>query len=180
MAAALRCRGVDPCRTQIIAHSLGTIAAAQAAVCLSDLGPFAQLTLLDPPESMHEEIFDELCITAPRPLRGKLLGAGHGGYGAHVSRPGVQNYIVRGPHPVIGIVDLSRSNHVLRHAVVLRDDPLPEMHCGFQNSVFVHCCGRGFPEAPIEPPVELEPEPAIETALRLPDYVVAPGMLLLK
>jgi pimeloyl-ACP methyl ester carboxylesterase len=182
LAAALRCRGIDPCRTQIISHSLGNIASAQAAVCLSDLGPFAQLTLLDPPESMHEVIFDELCITAHARCVENYWAPGMAGYGAHVSRPRVANYIVRGPHPVIGIADLSRSSHVhvmLWYYWTIR---CPEMHCGFQNSAFVHCCGRGFPEAPIEPPMELEPEPAppIETALRFPDDVVAPGMLLLK
>ena len=73
MAAALRRRGIDPYRTQIIGHSLGTIVASQAAVCLSDLGPMRQLTLLDPPETYHEEIFCLPSANSTRLCRRKLL-----------------------------------------------------------------------------------------------------------
>lgn len=183
MAAALRCRGVDPCRTHLIAHSLGTVAAAQAAACLSDRGPFAQVTLLDPPTSMHATIFDELCLTAHARCIENYWAPGLAGYGGHVNRPGVQNYIVRGPHPVVGVVDLSRSSHVFVMEWYYWTIRCPETPCGFQNSPFIHCCGRGSPGAPpLESPMdmEIEPEGPIETALRFPDYVVAPGMLLLK
>lgn len=189
MAAALRARGVDPSRTQLIAHSLGNVAVAQAAACLSDLGPFAQVTLLDPPQSMHETIFEELCLTAHARCIENYWAPGLAGYGGHVSRPGVQNYIVRGPHPVIGVVDLSRSSHVHVMEWYYWTIRRPSTPCGFQNSVFAHCCGRnGSYEAPpvydVTPDdgeAPAEPEPAIETALRFPDNVVpSPGMLLLK
>lgn len=189
MAAALRARGVDPSRTQLIAHSLGNVAAAQAAACLSDLGPFAQVTLLDPPASMHETIFSELCLTAHARCIENYWAPGLAGYGAHVSRPGVQNYIVRGPHPVLGVVDLSRSSHVHVMEWYYWTIRCPQTQCGFQNSVFAHCCGRGgnyeapqiYDQVPGEGEAPAEPEPAIETALLFPDNVVpSPGMLLLK
>jgi hypothetical protein len=178
MAAALRNRGIDPARTQIISHSLGNVAAAQAAACLSDLGCFAQITLLDPPESMHETIFDELCLTAHAHCVENYWAPGVAGYGAHVSGRGVHNYIVRGPHPVIGIVDLSRSSHVHVMEWYYWTIRCPQMHCGFQNSVFAHCCGRGGET--LESPPALVPEPAIETALRLPEAVAAADLLRVK
>ena len=93
---------------------------------------------------------------------------GVSGYGAHVSRPGVQNYIVRGDHPAIGVVDLSRSNHVHVMEWYYYTIACPSMKCGFQNSVFAHCCGRtgsnGLDGLPVEP------EPAIETALGPPVF----------
>lgn len=155
MAAALRARGVDPARTQLIAHSLGTVAVAQAAVCLADLGCFAQITLLDPPESMHEEIFDRLCVTHHARCVENYWAPGLAGYGAHVDRPGVQNFIVHGPHPVVGIVDLSRSSHVYVMLWYYNTIRCPSTPCGFQNSVFAQCCGRTGQAAP---------GPAIETA----------------
>lgn len=179
MAAALRCRGIDPAHTQIIAHSLGTLATAQTAACLSDLGPFAQITLLDPPESMHEEIFDKLCITAHAHCVENYWAPGAAGYGAHVSRPGVQNYIVRGPWPVLGTVDLSRSSHVHVMEWYYYTIACPSMKCGFQNSVFVHCCGRG---RTVVPPAEpgAEQTPAIETALLMPELIRAADVVVQK
>jgi pimeloyl-ACP methyl ester carboxylesterase len=158
MAAALRARGVDPARTQIVAHSLGTVVTAQAAACLSDLGCFAQVTLLDPPEAMHEVIFDELCLTSHAQCVENYWAPGAAGYGAHVNRAGVQNYTVQGPHPVIGIVDLSRSSHVYVMLWYYNTIRCPSNPCGFQKSVFVHCCGRRA--APSE---SQTPDPAIET-----------------
>jgi pimeloyl-ACP methyl ester carboxylesterase len=141
MAAALRCAGVNPCRTQIIGHSLGTVVTAQAAACLADLGPFAQLTLLDPPESMHEEIFDRLCITAHCCCVENYWIAGVSGYGAHVNRPDVQNYEVFGaPHPVIGIVDLGLSNHVFVMRWYYDTMRCAQMTGGFQNSALLCYC----------------------------------------
>ena len=117
---------MNPRCTQIIAHSLGTVAAAQAAACLSDMGPFAQLTLLDPPSSMHEEIFCEALPPPGTPASSRTTG--RRASAATATTPtyrGVRNYTVEGENPIIGIVDLSLSNHVLRHAVVLRHDALP-------------------------------------------------------
>jgi pimeloyl-ACP methyl ester carboxylesterase len=145
MAAALRRRGIDPCRTQLVAHSLGTIAVSQAAVCLSDLGTFAQITLLDPPETYHEQIFSELCPQCHARCVENYWSPGISGYGAHVDYVGVQNYTVRGPTPVRGIADLSLSNHVYVMQWYYETIRCPSMRCGFQNSVFANCCGQGSP-----------------------------------
>lgn len=142
-AAVHRRRGVDPCRTQIIAHSLGTIAAAQAAVCLSDRGPLRQLTLLDPPEAYHEEIFCCLRPTRHACVVENYWTPGLSGYGAHVDCLGVQNYLVKGPTPIRGIVDLSTSNHVYVMRWYYKTMRCPTMRCGFQNSCFLrHCDGN--------------------------------------
>ncbi|HMO86811.1 MAG TPA: hypothetical protein PKC18_18020 [Lacipirellulaceae bacterium] len=161
MAAALRARGVDPSRTQMVAHSLGTVAVAQAAYCLSDLGPMAQVTLLDPPTSMHETIFAELCLTAHSRCVENYWAPGISGYGAHVDRPGVQNFVVRGPHPVVGIIDLSRSSHVHVMEWYYHTIRCPRTPCGFQNSVIAHCCEQYFPrtlpeesDSQVLPPLE--------------------------
>lgn len=141
LAAALRARGVNPCRTQIIAHSLGTLAAAQAACCLRDRGRMAQLTLLDPPTSLHEEIFCKLSATQNACVVENYWAPGISGYGSEVCRRGVRNYEIKGPHPVRGIVDLSVSNHV--HVMQWYYDTMrcPQKPCGFQNSVFRCLCG---------------------------------------
>jgi hypothetical protein len=175
LAAALRARGVDPARTQMIAHSLGTVAVAQTAVCMSDLGCFAQITLLDPPTSMHETIFDELCVTHHARCVENYWAPGVAGYGDHVSKPGVQNYIVRGPHPVIGIVDLSRSSHLNVMLWYYNTIRCPSMPCGFQKSVFVHCCGRNG--GTLEPTIESPTEAPIETADSAGDELAVLGPL---
>ena len=144
LAAALRRRGIQPCRTQIIAHSLGTIAAAQAAVCLSDLGPMRQLTLLDPPEQFHDEIFCCLGATRHACCVENYWAPGISGYGAEVHRPGVKNYKVKGTAPVRGIVDLSVSNHVQVMSWYYDTMRCPSIPCGFQNSCFRCCCGRCY------------------------------------
>lgn len=148
MAAALRARGVDPRRTHIIGHSLGTIVASQAAVCLRDLGCTAQLTLLDPPETYHEEIFHQLRPTSHANVVENYWSPGPSGYGAHAAVAGVQNYIVRGTTPIIGIVDLSLSNHVYVMRWYYETIRQPSMRCGFQNSVLLSCCGTEPVELP--------------------------------
>lgn len=143
MAAALRARGVDPRRTQIIGHSLGTIVASQAAACLSDLGPTAQLTLLDPPESYHDEVFCQIGAIRHGQVVENYWAPGPSGYGAHAGYPGVQNYIIRGTTPIRGIVDLSVSNHVYVMRWYYDTIRCPSMRCGFQNSVLLPYCGSG-------------------------------------
>ena len=170
MAAALRCRGVNPRSTQIIAHSLGTVAAAQAAVCLSDLGPMAQLTLLDPPKSMHEEIFERLCAPRHALVVENYWSPGLSGYGKHADYRGVCNYTVEGDAPVRGIIDLSVSNHVYVMRWYYDTMRCPSMRCGFQNSVFVHCCGHDHcmcPECYSGEPVEVLTEPPVPPAAKV-------------
>lgn len=145
MATALRCRGVDPRRTQIVAHSLGTVAAAQAAQCLSDLGPTAQLTLLDPPETYHRQIFCDLGAIRHACVVENYWAPGLSGYGAHAGYRGVRNYRVSGPKPVVGSIDLSVSNHVYVMQWYYDTVRCPLMRCGFQNSALLGCCGQGGP-----------------------------------
>lgn len=140
MAAALRARGVDPERTQIIGHSLGTIVASQAAACLGDLGPMAQLTLLDPPANYHEDIFCRIGAIRHAHVVENYWSPGVSGYGDHAGYPGVQNYIVRGTTPIRGIVDLSISNHVYVMRWYYETMRCPSIPCGFQNSVFLCEC----------------------------------------
>lgn len=141
LAAALRSRGVDPGRTQIIGHSLGTVVIAQTAACMSDLGPFAQLTLLDPPESMHEEIFHCQCITHHAEVVENYWSPGVSGYGAPANYRGVRNYeIVGAPHPLMGIVNLGLSNHVYAMRWYYETMRCPTMPCGFQSSVLLCRC----------------------------------------
>jgi pimeloyl-ACP methyl ester carboxylesterase len=147
LAAALRCRGVEPCRTQIIAHSLGTIAAAQAALCLSDRGPMRQLTLLDPPEQYHEEIFCCLGATRHACVVENYWSPGISGYGAHVDCRGVRNYVVKGTTPIRGIVDLSISNHVYVMRWYYKTMRCPSMRRGFQNSCLLDFGLQVVPQA---------------------------------
>ena len=141
MAAALRGRGVDPTRTQIISHSLGNVAASEAARCLRDLGPMAQLTLLDPPETYHEQIFCKIGAIYNARCVENYWAPKISGYGAPANYPGVQNYCVSGPTPVRGIVDLSLSNHVYVMRWYYQTMRCPSMRCGFQNSVMLRYCG---------------------------------------
>ena len=143
LAAALRSRGVNPRRTQVIGHSLGTVVATQAAVCLSDLGPMAQLTLLDPPTSLHKELFCRLKAQHHAGIVENYWSSGISGYGEEANYRGVRNYeIERGRTPLRGIVDLSISNHVYTMLWYYRTMCDPSLACGFQNSRFRCCCER--------------------------------------
>jgi pimeloyl-ACP methyl ester carboxylesterase len=165
MAAALRARGIDPARTQIVGHSLGTIVAVQAAVCLEDLGSLAQLTLLDPPETYHEQIFYDLAPVCHAAVVENYWSPGVSGYGAHVNLAGVQNYIVRGSTPLRGMVDLSVSNHVYVMRWYYDTIRCPSMRYGFQNSVLLAYC---------TPTPEMATQDAAHSARAKPS-MVAPG-----
>lgn len=183
MAGALLARGVDPARTQIISHSLGTLATAQAAVCLTHATGkrLRQATLLDPPTRMHEEIFEKLCITSHARCVENYWSPGPSGYGSHVAHAGVRNFEVHGTTPVRGIVDLSLSNHVYVMRWYHQTMCCPQMACGFQNSVFAGCCrpsacladrastddGRAIAAGPVLFD-ESESLPASDEGLRMP------------
>ncbi len=141
LAAALRARGVDPGSTQMIGHSLGTLVVTQAAVCLSDLGPMAQLTLLDSPTQLHEEIFCKLVATRHAEVVENYWAPGISGYGKHADHRGVRNYKVRGSTPIRGMVDLSVSNHVYVVRWYHKTMCCPSMPYGFQRSVILGWCG---------------------------------------
>ena len=143
LASALRAHGVNPRCTQFIGHSLGTLIVSQAAVCLRDLGPTAQLTLLDPPTSLHEEIFCRLKAHRHACHVENYWAPRLSGYGDDACYPGVRNYNVGdGQAPILGVVDLSRSNHVEVMRWYYRTIRNPCCCCGFQKSVFLGCCGK--------------------------------------
>lgn len=143
LASALRARGVNPRCTQIIGHSLGTLVATQAAVCLRDQGPMGQLTLLDPPESLHEELFCRLGAQRHACVVENYWAPGISGYGAVANYRGVRNYkIEQGHAPMRGMIDLSVSNHVYTMLWYYHTMCNAKKPCGFQNSRFVNCCGQ--------------------------------------
>ncbi len=153
LAAALRSRGVNPRRTQIVGHSLGTVVAAQAAVCLSDLGPMGQLTFLDPPTSLHEELFCRLKAQRHACMVENYWAPGISGYGEEASYRGVRNYeIERGRAPIRGIVDLSVSNHIYTMLWYYRTMCDRSLCDGFQNSRFRCCCERSCCETTVHQP----------------------------
>ena len=137
LADALRARGVVPSRTQIIAHSLGSVVAAQAAQSLSDLGPMAQLTLLDFPAIWHDEVFGAMDVRRHACYIENYWAPGLSGHGAPVDCPGVYNCSVNGATPIQGTVDLSLSNHVYTMMWYYDTILCPSIPCGFQNSVLL-------------------------------------------
>ncbi|MCC6492452.1 MAG: hypothetical protein IT424_05470 [Pirellulales bacterium] len=145
LASALRRRGIDPSRTQLIGHSLGTLVVTQAAACLADLGPMAQITLLDAPKAYHEEVFCEHQPTRHAAVVENYWSPGVSGYGGHVGLAGVNNYIVRGATPLVGVADLSMSNHVYVMLWYYETIRCPSTPCGFQRSVLLRQCGAGGP-----------------------------------
>ena len=141
LAGALRDRGVRAENTHFIGHSLGAIVVAQASYCLSGQGPpTRQLTLLDPPRSYHSLIFDELDATCHASKVENYWAPGISGYGGPVARAGVRNYELRGEHPVLGVVDLSVSNHVYVMSWYEQTMRRPANGAGFQCSFL--CCGE--------------------------------------
>jgi pimeloyl-ACP methyl ester carboxylesterase len=141
LACALRSRGVDPCRTQLIAHSLGTVVVAQAAQCLTvDGGRVAQLTLLDPPEDFHEEIFCKLGALRTSCVVENYWAPGVSGFGAHAPYTGVRNYCVRGESPWLGLIDLSMNNHVFVMRWYYDTIRCRGLRHGFQDSVIAGDC----------------------------------------
>jgi hypothetical protein len=160
MAAALRCRGVIPGQTQIISHSLGTIAASQAAICLSDRGPMAQITLLDPPKQFHRMLFEKLKVTRYACSVENYWSPGVSGFGAPADYAGVRSYCVKGAHPIRGIFDLSVSNHVNVMTWYHKTIMCPSIPSGFQNSVFRNycnpCCQSCLPAEEVCLPVLVE------------------------
>ncbi|NOY42318.1 MAG: hypothetical protein GXP26_10845 [Planctomycetes bacterium] len=140
MAAALRARGIDPTRTQIISHSLGTVVAAQAAICLRDRGPMAQQTFLDPPRMFHRELFENLAAAHYACSVENYWAPGISGFGAPAEYPGVRSYAVEGTYPVLGILDLSMSNHVNVMRWYHQSMVCPSIPYGFQTSILLgHC-----------------------------------------
>ncbi|MCA9234785.1 MAG: hypothetical protein KDA44_04915 [Planctomycetales bacterium] len=162
MAAALASRGVDPGRTQIIAHSLGTLVAAQAAQCLAhSRGQVLQLTLLDPPTQLHEEIFCKLRAASHARIVENYWAPGPSGYGSEADYCGVRNYRVRGIRPVAavtGIVDLSMSNHVYVMRWYYDTMRVASMERGFQYSALRCACGAGGPCCERAPLAETDQE----------------------
>jgi hypothetical protein len=106
-------------------------------------GAYNTQSFLDPPANYHDEIFCQLRPTAHGRVVENYWSPGVSGYGDHAGYPGVENYIVRGTTPVVGIVDLSLSNHVYVMRWYYETIRSPQMRCGFQHSVLLPYCGAG-------------------------------------
>jgi len=157
LAAALRARGVNPSCTQMIGHSLGTAVIAQAAVCLSDLGPMSQLTLLDPPTKLHEELFCRLQAQHHARVVENYWAPGISGYGSEANYRGVRNFKVENhPAPMRGMIDISSSNHVNTMLWYYKTMCNPALACGFQNSILRGCCGHSEGNLGREHPISVE------------------------
>lgn len=149
LAVALQARGVDPERTQIIAHSLGTVVAAEATRRLAHAdGCVAQLTLLDPPTSLHDEIFGELAAQRHARIVENYWSPGLSGFGGPVDADGVRNFCVRGTTPWLGLVDLSMNNHVYVMRWYYETIRCPQTPSGFQRSVLLEACDAAGSSAP--------------------------------
>ena len=151
LAAALRARGVVPQNTHLIAHSLGSVTMAAAAQSLSRCGcRVAQLTLLDPLERQHQLIFERLEARCSACEVENYWAPGLTGYGGPARYRNVRNYRVAGRKPIWGIIDPTISNHVSVLHWYYDTIRCPRTPCGFQNSVFVHCCGATQHLPPVE------------------------------
>jgi hypothetical protein len=139
LAATLRAAGVEPSRTQLIGHSAGSIVATSAARSLAfEHGvPVAQLTLLDPAAYYHTLVFEELAAGSTARIVENYWASGLSGYGRPVAAPGVRNYQVDGPHPTVGLVWLTRSNHLFTVHWYLDSTADPAFPSGFNASALL-------------------------------------------
>jgi hypothetical protein len=117
-------------------------------------GCVAQLTLLDPPTSLHDEIFGELAAQRHARVVENYWSPGLSGFGAPVDAPGVRNYCVRGTTPWLGLVDLSMNNHVYVMRWYYETIRCPHTPSGFQRSELLGACAA---------PAAGEPIPALAT-----------------
>ncbi len=133
LARALLQEGINPARTHLIGHSMGSIVVSSAARCLANQRcPVQRVTLLDPVWIYHPMIFDCLDVTSaactvdhywtPRPT----------GLGADSCRPDVADYCVRRRNTIGGRVNLLRSNHVYVLPWYLDTIRNPRGNCGFR------------------------------------------------
>lgn len=139
LAATLRGSGVDLSQTQLIGHSAGGIVAASAARSLAfEHGtPIAQLTLLDPAAYYHSVIFQELAAGATAPIVENYWASGLSGYGRPVASAGVRSIQVDGPMPALGLVWLTRSNHLFVVHWYLDSAANPAFPSGFNASILL-------------------------------------------
>lgn len=139
LAATLRAAGVDLARTQLIGHSSGGIVAASAARSLAfEYGtPVAQLTLLDPAAYYHSLVFEELAAGSTAPIVENYWASGLSGYGRPVASAGVRSIQVDGPHPTVGLVLLTRSNHLYVVHWYLDSAANPAFASGFNSSILL-------------------------------------------
>lgn len=114
LAAALLARGVKPQCTQLIGHSVGCIVMASAAQSLLHCTgePVAKLTQLDPLESQHELVFEQLAAYRTAMQVENIWAPGISGYGAEAPYPGVLNIRVPGATPIRGAINPALSNHL--------------------------------------------------------------------
>ncbi len=138
LAAALRAGGLAPERIHLIGHSSGAIVAASAAQSLrAGTGrPVAQLTLLEPASFYHSIVFERLAAGSSARKVDHYWAPGPSGFSREVGHPGVFNYRVEIPSPVLAAVHPMRSGHI--HVVRWYLTTVEDRSCpvGYNASVF--------------------------------------------
>jgi pimeloyl-ACP methyl ester carboxylesterase len=137
LAAALVGAGLDPARTQIIGHSLGTIVATSAARELLNRyrRPLAQLTLLEPATSYHDTIFELLVAGSSATVVENYWLPGPSAFGKAVGYAGVRNWMVPAQSPIIGLVLPLKSDHLYIVRWYLATLANPRIGAGFNHSI---------------------------------------------
>jgi pimeloyl-ACP methyl ester carboxylesterase len=93
LANVHRAWGLDPSRTHLIGHSSGAIVVTAAARVLTNESGrrIARLTLLDPAESYHDVVFEQLAAGSTAEVVENCWAPGLAGFGRAVPHSGVRN-----------------------------------------------------------------------------------------
>ena len=133
LGRALLREGIDPGRTHLIGHSMGSIVVSSAARCLANHKcPVQRVTLLDPVRCYHPMIFECLHVTSAAQAVDHYWTPCPTGFGADSGRGDVADYLVRRHNTIGGRVNLLRSNHVYILPWYLDTIRHPRRNCGFQ------------------------------------------------
>jgi hypothetical protein len=140
LAATLQHAGADPSRLHLIGQSSGCMTATAAARSLVEWSgrPIAQLTLLDPAVSYHGLVFDQLAAGSTARRVENYWTPHPSGYGRQENKPGIWNYRLDGPTPLLGTVLVSRSNHWHVIDWYISTAANPNAPGGFNTSVLVN------------------------------------------
>jgi len=106
--------GVDPANVHLIGQSSGCITTTAAARFLADRTGrrVGRLTMLDPSQSEHPIIFEQLDAVSTTAHLEHIWVPGASGFGCPVNRPGVTNLCVPGPRGVRGLFNPLHLDHL--------------------------------------------------------------------